>query len=69
MNSTKYPSRLPGEYCDDSSQCLYNKNCTENICRGKSVGDFCQFDGECDIELYCYKSKCKEPTDNCKEEK
>jgi len=69
MDSTKHPSRLPGEYCDDPFECLYNKNCIENICRGKSVGEFCQSDGECDIELYCYNEKCKEPTDDCKEEK
>eukprot|EP00826_Nyctotherus_ovalis_P028832 TRINITY_DN2272_c0_g1_i2.p1 TRINITY_DN2272_c0_g1~~TRINITY_DN2272_c0_g1_i2.p1 ORF type:complete len:235 (+),score=35.65 TRINITY_DN2272_c0_g1_i2:136-840(+) len=66
VNTTTYPHRLPGEYCDNPEQCLYNKKCEKNICRGKEEGQPCKLDGECDVELYCYKGGCTSPADSCK---
>lgn len=68
-NSSTYSTRLPGEYCSNPSQCLYNNNCTENICRGRSIGKPCESDGECDTELYCYKGFCKKPEKDCTDDK
>lgn len=56
---------LPGEYCEDKSQCLYDNNCTDHICEGRKINNSCQVHGQCNVELYCYNGACRMPTKHC----
>ena len=63
----EYPTRVPGEYCYNSTQCLYGNKCEDNICRGKTEGT-CITHGECDIGYYCRKRVCTKHTLECNNE-
>lgn len=56
---------LPGEYCDNDSQCL-SKKCTDLVCKGKEAEAACSTDADCDVELYCGSNKkCARPSERC----
>ncbi len=45
---------LPGEYCEESAQCL-SGNCNKdtNLCVGHASNTACMADEDCDVGLYC----------------
>ena len=60
----------PGEYCNDSSQCLGSQgNCINNHCKGRTKGESCFKDEDCDPKFFCqyYQNqdhKCQETAKN-----
>jgi len=59
---------LPGEYCTNPKQCLYENECANNVCKGKKPNEDCTHDGNCDVELHCNsKKKCANSADSCSE--
>ena len=67
-NKNEVPSALPGDYCTNDEQCLYESKCLGNVCKGMKANDSCILDEHCDVELYCDGAKCKEPQENCTKE-
>ena len=56
------PSKYPGEYCTNNTECL-SGNCTsKKVCRGLNENLECDNDHKCDYGLYCHrkdgKGKC-----------
>lgn len=59
VKKTSLPSLLPGEYCENSAQCLHGGRCEDSTCKGKKADESCKIDEECDVEMYCGSGKCK----------
>lgn len=65
MDKKEIPSVLPGDYCINDKQCMYESKCVGNVCKGKDKEKKCKIDEECDVEKHCYEGKCQDVGDDC----
>jgi hypothetical protein len=49
---------LPGDVCDQASDCSAKNECVTNRCKGLGIGATCGVNEECDIGSFCGAMKC-----------